>query len=342
MPVYYRPVPCTDPARPAAGALTLAGGWTWFDRAERLERGRAPEIVPLSEIPQDILAALTRPRPRIAGLDFSAPRLMGILNVTPDSFSDGGLYASCARAVAHGRAMAAAGADILDIGGESTRPGAQTIAAEQEIARTRPVIAGLRREIATPVSIDTRKAAVARAALTAGADMINDVAALTYDTGLKQLVAETSTPVCLMHAQGDPQTMQNDPRYEDVVLDVYDFLAERIADATTCGVPRHRIVIDPGIGFGKTLEHNLALLRRIGLFHALGCPVLLGASRKRFIGTIADVPEAAERVPGSLAVALAAASQGIQILRVHDIAQTRQALSLHMAVTAMPDEGPER
>ena len=258
--------------------------------------------------------------------------VMGILNVTPDSFSDGGRFLAAGDALAQARAMAA-GADILDIGGESTRPGAEPVAIEEEIARTAPVIAALRAGgMETPISIDTRKTAVAAAALEAGAQVVNDVAALTYDPALGPLAAARGAPVILMHHQGTPETMQADPRYDDVLLDVYDWLAERLAAALALGIPRDRIALDPGIGFGKTVQHNLALLRGLSLFHGLGCPVLLGASRKRFIGSIGGGAEAQARMPGSVAVALAGVAQGVQMIRVHDVAETRQALLLWQAI----------
>ena len=248
---------------------------------------------------------------------------MGILNVTPDSFSDGGRFLT--RDAARAQADAMARADILDIGGESTRPGAAYVSPEDEAARVVPVIEAL---AGRRLSIDTRKAAVAQAALDAGAALINDVSALTFDPAMARVVADSTAPVCLMHAQGTPDRMQDDPRYGDVVFDVYDALADRIAAARAADIALDRIVIDPGIGFGKTLEHNLALLRRIGLFHGLGVPVLLGASRKRFIGTLGDAPDAAARMPGTLAVTLAAVSQGIQMHRVHDVAEVAQGLAL--------------
>jgi dihydropteroate synthase len=235
-----------------------------------------------------------------------APRLMGILNVTPDSFSDGGRFAAPDVAVAHARAMADGGADILDIGGESTRPGAAEVPEAEEAARTAPVIAALRKGgLETPVSIDTRKAAVARAALAAGAGLVNDVAALTWDAGVAGVVAGSGAALCLMHAQGTPQTMQADPRYDDVTLDVYDFLEDRIRVAEAAGISRDRICIDPGIGFGKTQAHNLTLLRNISVFHGLGCAILLGVSRKRFIGTLSGEDRADRRGPGTIAVTLA-------------------------------------
>lgn len=326
---YYRPLPQVGPARPE-GALTLAGGWTWFSQVEVLSRTAAPRVCAAADLPGAALDALTAARPPVAGLALDAPRLMGILNVTPDSFSDGGRHFAKADAVAGAQAMR--GADIIDIGGESTRPGAATVPEDDEIARTVPVIGELRKAgLVQPISIDTRKARVAQAALDAGADLVNDVSGFTYDPGLAPLCAARGVPVCTMHAQGDPETMQDDPRYDDVLLDVFDVLAAQIDRLAGLGIARSAIVADPGIGFGKTLDHNLALLSRISLFHSLGVPILLGASRKRFIGTLGGGGDGAGRAPGSVAVALAAVAQGIQILRVHDVADTRQALTLWQA-----------
>jgi dihydropteroate synthase len=330
--LYLRPIAMTDAARPAA-ALTLAGGWCWFDRVEVLERGRAARLVPVGELSAEALAPLVTPRPAFGGLAMAQPRVMGILNVTPDSFSDGGLFLRPEAAVMQARRMAA-GADIIDIGGESTRPGAAEVAEADEVARTSPVIAALRAGgLDLPISIDTRKAAVTRAAFAAGASILNDVTALQFDPAMAGAAAALSAPVILMHSIATPETMQDDPRYDDVLLDVYDALAARLVAAEAAGIPRDRLAVDPGIGFGKTLEHNLALLNRLSLFHGLGVPVLLGASRKRFIGTIGAEAEAARRMPGSLAVALAGVAQGVQMIRVHDVAETRQALSLWQAVT---------
>lgn len=329
--LYHRPIPLTDPARPET-AVALAGGWCWFDRVEVLERGREPVLLPVSELSEKVRARLTAAR-HFGGMPLHEPRIMGILNITPDSFSDGGLFLRPEAALKQARQIAAA-ADILDIGGESTRPGAVEVAVEEEIARTAPVIAALRDGgLDGPISIDTRKAAVARAAGAAGAGIVNDVSALGFDAGMAAEVALSGAAVILMHAQGDPATMQADPQYDDVLLDVFDFLAARVALAESSGIPRDRIAVDPGIGFGKTLQHNLTLLNRLSLFHDLGLPVLLGASRKRFIGTIGAEAEAARRMPGSLAVALAGVAQGMQMIRVHDVAETRQALSLWQAVT---------
>lgn len=333
---YFRPIAQTDAVRPE-GALPLAGGWAWFSHAEHLTRAGSRGLVPAGGLPAAVARRLSRPRAVIAGLTMDRPRLMGILNVTPDSFSDGGRFDRPEAALAHARAMVEAGAEILDIGGESTRPGAAEVGVEEEIARTAPVIRALRQSgVLTPVSIDTRKAPVARAALHAGARFVNDVAALSYDPKVASEVVEAGVPLCLMHAQGTPATMQSDPRYADVLLDVYDFLEAAVARAEAAGIPRDRIVIDPGIGFGKTAQHNLTLLRGLSLFHQTGCVILLGASRKRFIGTYgggAAASEADKRVPGTLAVTIAALQQGVQIHRLHDMVEAKQALRLWQAVT---------
>lgn len=321
----------TDAARPRA-ALPLAGGRCWFTVVEVLERGRAPELVPARDLPPEVQDRLSRPRAPLAGLALDRPRIMGILNITPDSFSDGGQFFDPVAAQAQGQRMAVEGADLIDIGGESTRPGAVEVPEGEERTRTAPVIAALR-GLGLPLSIDTRKAGVARSALEAGAAIVNDVAALSFDPALAGVVAEARVPVILMHAQGTPATMQDDPHYDDVLLDVFAFLAARVTAAEAAGIPRDRIVVDPGIGFGKTVAHNLTLLRGLSAFHDLGCAVLLGASRKGFIGKVAGASRADDRVPGSMAVALAAAAQGVQILRVHDVAETRQALALWRAVT---------
>ncbi|HBB85499.1 MAG TPA: dihydropteroate synthase [Sulfitobacter sp.] len=330
---YFRPLVQIDPARPE-GAMSLAGGWGWFSHVEVLSRARAAKVISAADLPKSALDALTTTRAPIAGLALDRPRVMGILNATPDSFSDGGRHADPQVAVEAGMAMRAAGVDMLDVGGESTRPGADTVPEGEEIDRIVPVIAGLRAAGTGAISIDTRKAAVAEAAVGAGADLVNDVAALTFDPALAPFCAARELPVCVMHAQGDPAIMQRDPRYDDVVLDVYNYLADRIAALEAQGIARHNIIADPGIGFGKTLEHNLALLARLSLFHSLGVPILLGASRKRFIGTIGGGEAGADRAPGSIAVALAALSHGVQFLRVHDVAQTIQAIALYRAAMA--------
>lgn len=271
--------------------------------------------------------------PPIAGIPLDRPQVMGILNVTPDSFSDGGRHAGDpARAAEAGLAMVAAGAAILDVGGESTRPGAKAVPVEEEIARVVPVIARLAKAGAK-VSIDTRKAAVMAAALDAGAVMVNDVSALTYDPGALALVAARGCPVVLMHHQGSPETMQANPVYADVLGEVQDWLAARIAICEAAGIDRANILVDPGIGFGKTLAHNLALIRGLSRFHDLGCALVLGASRKRLIGAMTGEVPVERRLGGSIALALAGAGQNVQFLRVHDVEETVQALRVWAALS---------
>ncbi|MCU0827271.1 MAG: dihydropteroate synthase [Tabrizicola sp.] len=337
---YFRPIAMTDAARPAQ-ALPLAGGWCWFDRVQVLSRKAAPRTVPVTEVPDDVLERLTSEREDFAGQSMDRPRLMGILNVTPDSFSDGGKYRTQDAAVRQGRDIAKL-AEFLDIGGESTRPGAQEVPVADEIARTVPVIEALRAGgMRGPISIDTRKSLVAASAARAGATLVNDVSGLAFDKAMGPFVAKERLPLVLMHSQGLPTTMQDSPSYADVLLDVYDELDARLARADALGIDRSMIAIDPGIGFGKTAAHNLALIRGLSLFHGLGCPILLGASRKRFIGSIGRVETPAARMPGSLAIALAGFAQGVQITRVHDVAETRQALLLWQAMQADETEVTE-
>jgi dihydropteroate synthase len=328
-PLLHWPAPRTDLPRGAEARALAGSAHVWFDGVRAIDRRRDR-----AEPAPDAVERLSAARSVLPGLPADRPLVMGIVNLTPDSFSDGGETPDRPSAVARARAMVAAGADILDIGGESTRPGAEDVPVADEIARTAPVIAELRAAgIRTPISIDTRKAAVAEAALREGADMVNDVAALTHDPELGPLVAEAGVPLCLMHAQGTPQTMQANPHYGDVLIEVRLWLAERMAAAEACGIARTRLIVDPGIGFGKTLGHNVTLLKGLSLLHDLGAPVLLGASRKRFIGTLSGVAEPGARVAGSLAVALHAAAQGAHVLRVHDVAETVQALALWRALT---------
>lgn len=330
--LYFRPIASVDPARPE-GALPLAGGPAWFSSLERLERGGKSEILPATEVPETVLRSLSARRAPVAGLSLERPRLMGILNVTPDSFSDGGSLRGAA-AVARARALARNGADILDVGGESTRPGAAPVSSGEELGRTIPLVNALSASgFPLPLSIDTRKADVARAALNAGARIVNDVSALRHDSEMASVVIESGAAVILVHARGEPRNMQDDPHYGNVLLDVYDHLAERVEICERKGIARARIMVDPGIGFGKTQAHNLALIRGLSLFHGLGCAILLGVSRKGFIGAIGDEPRAQRRAPGSIALALAGLRQGVQMLRVHDISETRQAVRLWQAVS---------
>ncbi|MFA7262369.1 MAG: dihydropteroate synthase [Caulobacter sp.] len=262
-----------------------------------------------------------------------SPRVMGIVNVTPDSFSDGGRYLGHDAALAHARRLIAEGADILDIGGESTRPGAAPVPEAEELTRVIPLITAVRAESAIPVSIDTLKPAVARAAVAAGATIWNDVTALRGAPDAPAVAAELGCEVVLMHMLGEPGTMQNAPRYDDVVGEVEAFLLARAEVAMSAGVARDRIWLDPGIGFGKTLDHNLALLRALPRLVALGFPVLLGASRKRFIAALdPGAKDPGDRLGGSLAVALAGARAGVAAVRVHDVAETVQALRVQAAI----------
>ena len=320
----------------------LAGGLNWFAAVEMLtvdgHRRTASELVAIEGIEQRLdddaarqWQALTATRPpldlagRVVRLD--QPQVMGILNVTPDSFSDGGQFADSAGAVSAGVEMSSAGAAIIDVGGESTRPGAKPVWEGDEIERVVPVVTGLAASGAA-VSIDTRKAEVMSAALTAGAQMVNDVSALTFDQRSAEVVAAAKAPVVLMHHQGAPEDMQQDPRYDDVSVEVYLWLEERIAAAEAAGIARSRILLDPGFGFGKTVAHNLELMNGLALLHSLGCPLVLGASRKRTIGALSGEAPADRRLGGSIAFALKAVEQGVQVVRVHDVAETVQALKV--------------
>ena len=256
---------------------------------------------------------------------------MGVVNVTPDSFSDGGETPDAEAAIARGRAMIAAGADIIDVGGESTRPGAAPLDPAEEQSRIVPVIRALAADGAV-VSADTRHAAVMAAAVAAGARIVNDVSALSAEPGSLAGAAQSGAHVILMHMKGDPRTMQDDPRYDDVVAEVAAYLAERIEACVRAGIPRAKIAVDPGIGFGKTVAHNVALIANLGRLKELGCPVVLGVSRKSFIGKLSRNEPPQERLAGSLAAALAGIARGADIVRVHDVAETRQALAVWRAV----------
>jgi dihydropteroate synthase len=306
----------TTEAGMSGRATTLAAGRRWAVAAGAAERFAAQ------------LDALTGPRSRWAGLELEAPRIMGIVNVTPDSFSDGGAHGGTADAIAHGKALLASGADFLDIGGESVRPGAAPVDAAEEIRRVEPVIRGLA-NLGALLSIDTRHADTMQAALAAGARIINDVTALTGDPASMAVAARTGAPLILMHMRGEPPTMQDAPAYECAPLDVLDYLTDRIAACDAAGIPRSRIVVDPGIGFGKRLRHNLQTLAHLSLLHLTGCPVLLGASRKSLISSSVH-PRIAprDRLPSSLVAAVGALDQGVQILRVHDVDETWQTIEV--------------
>jgi dihydropteroate synthase len=265
--------------------------------------------------------------------------VMGIVNVTPDSFTDGGMYLTTDDAVRHGARLVDEGADVLDVGGESTRPGAEPVDVDEELRRVIPVIEGLTEiQQTTPISIDTRKPEVARAALEAGARIVNDVTA-SRDGAMLEAVADTGAGIVLMHMLGEPQTMQDDPRYEDVVAEVHEFLRERIEAAVFAGIAEERVCVDPGIGFGKNVEHNLALLRSVSALRLLGAAVMVGASRKRFIGVLTGAEDPADRLEGSIAAAVLAASLGADVVRVHDVAPTVRALRVADAIVREPSGG---
>ena len=320
----------------------LAGGLNWFGLVELIEveggKRVSTEIVPVEGIEgrlDESMAAdwarITAPRAALAlgerTIRLDQPKVMGIINTTPDSFSDGGSYADATSAAEAGAQMAAEGAAILDVGGESTRPGAATVWEGDEIERVLPVVQRLAAS-GNAVSIDTRKSGVMSAAIGGGAKLVNDVSALTWDEQSASVVAKAGLPVVLMHHQGDPQTMQKDPRYDDVLVEVYLWLEGRIEAAEMAGIAREKILVDPGIGFGKTVAHNLELINGLALLHGLGCPIVFGASRKRMIGALAGEAPADQRLPGSLALALKAVEQGAQIIRVHDVPETVQALKV--------------
>src|SRR5690242_3355363 len=318
----------------------LAGGLNWFAAVELIgidgRKRVSSELAPVERIESrfddDMAAqwkALTMPRPPLQlgerTIRLDQPQVMGIVNATPDSFSDGGQFADAAAAAEAGHDMAGQGAAIIDVGGESTRPGAKLVWEGDEIERIVPVI----RQLAAggvAVSADTRKSEVMTAALEAGARMINDVSALTYDGRSAGVIAGAGIPVVLMHHQGAPETMQDDPRYDDVVVEVYLWLEERIAAAEAAGIARDRILVDPGFGFGKRVSHNLEVMNGLALLHSLGVPLVVGASRKRTIGALSGEAPADKRLGGSIAFALKAVEQGVQIVRVHDVFETVQAL----------------
>ena len=310
-------------------------------------RGEAPVVADLAEIESwarevggelafriaETLLRLSAPRPPFAGLTLDRPHVMGIVNVTPDSFSDGGQHLDPTLAAAHAERLAAEGAALIDVGGESTRPGAAPVTPQEERERVGPVLRRLQ-ALAVPRSIDTRHASVMAAAHRLGATVINDVTALSFDPDALATAAQTGAAVVLMHSRGTPDTMNQLARYDDVALDVYDALAERIEAAVAAGIPRARLAVDPGLGFAKTAEQSAALLRRLALFHGLGVALLAGASRKSFIGRLAG-GEADARLGGSLAAALWAAGEGAQLLRVHDVRETVQALALWRAIAGL-------
>jgi dihydropteroate synthase len=345
MQLYLRPTAFVDGPYDAPGvAAQLAGGLCWFSKVQVIgQRGGkrvASTLVDVADMPgvlqrlpalAPIWQALTRARALLAlgtqTLRFDHPQLMGVLNITPDSFSDGGAYMSAADALAQASLITKAGAALIDVGAESTRPGAKPVSAAEERTRLEPVLAPLC-ALGTPVSLDTRKAEVMHYGLQNGVALINDVSALTFDAQSLGVIKAADCPVVLMHMQGEPGSMLNNPSYEDVLLEVYDYLAARIDACVAAGIARDKIIIDPGIGFGKHLRHNLDLINGLSLLHGLGCPILLGVSRKRMIGALSQEEDTEDRLAGSLALAQAGLAQGVQLLRVHDVAAHAQMLKV--------------
>jgi dihydropteroate synthase len=339
--VYLRPIDLA----PDRGVRALAGGGLKFARCEVILRGGPRIIADLPEIETwareigpplafrvaETLIRLSANRPPFAGVAMDRTRVMGIVNVTPDSFSDGGQHETPDAAAAHAERLIGEGAEWIDIGGESTRPGGAPVTAEAERERVMPVLRRLQRN-AVPRSIDTRHALVMSAATRLGASIINDVTALAHDPDALAVAASSGCAVVLAHSRGTPDTMQSLAQYDDVLLDVYDALENRIEACLAAGITRPRIVIDPGLGFAKLPAHNMAILNGLTLFHGLGVPVLVGASRKSFIPALAGAAPPDRRLGGSLAAALAAAARGAQILRVHDVADTVQALAIWRAI----------
>ncbi len=359
---YLRPLGMLSGAAAADGvgrghALWLAGGPLAFALVEVLARSDAMPadvertVLPVAgllslferdfeaaEVMRPVLDQITAARPPWAGLTMDRPRVMGVVNVTPDSFSDGGRFLEAEDAIAQARALEAGGADILDIGGESTRPGSLPVSSDQEVARVLPVLQALSNGAAVR-SIDSRRAETVGAALEAGAEIVNDVTALEADPDSMALVSGSGAAIVLMHMQGVPQSMQDNPTYANAPLDIYDYLADRIAACEAAGIGRWRIAVDPGIGFGKALTDNVELFDHLALFHGLGCPILLGASRKSFIARLSRGEPVEERLAGSLASAQAGLAQGVQILRVHDVAETVQAMAIVQAIAGWPSRG---
>jgi dihydropteroate synthase len=341
--MYFEPLGIVSGAAAADAlatgmALPLAGGPLAFAAVATHARDAPPRFQSIVELDAANLAPLTVPRPIWAGIDLGRPRLMGVVNVTPDSFSDGGAFLDPGAAVAHGLALAAAGADIIDVGGESARPGAEATDEAEERRRVLPVVKALS-DAGLLVSIDSRRAGVMSAALDAGARILNDISALEGPSSLA-VAQRAQVPVVLMHMRGEPRTMQQAARYDHVLLDVFDYLGARLKACGDAGIPPQRIALDPGLGFAKTADHNLSILGHLALFHGLGCPIVVGASRKSFIGRLSGGVAAPDRLGGSLAAALAAVARGAQLVRVHDVRETAQALAIWQAIAAHPEPEP--
>ena len=318
----------------------IAGGHVWFSHASVIEPGAGKrELVSYGDLAassdaelKTALARIEEPRADILSLSMSEPQIMGIVNVTPDSFSDGGEFNTVERAIAQGQVLVEQGAALLDVGGESTRPGSDPVDVDQELARVLPVVNGLN-GAGVPISCDTRKARVMEAASFAGAGIIDDVSSLNYDPEARVTASRLQAPVILMHSKGEPKVMQNAPDYEDVCLEVFATLEADILLCEEAGIPRSRIIADPGIGFGKTFDHNLELLHELAMFHGLGVPLMLGASRKGFLGALTGVENAGERAVGSVSAALSGLGTGVQFFRVHDVKETAEAFAVWRGIS---------
>ena len=328
---YFRPIVRTGSPR-SKNSIFLAETNYWISEAEEIKFGETTKLTSINDVPDWWKKRWMKKRSDIVGMEFGFPKLMGILNVTPDSFSDGGQHVKLEAALNQAKFMEENGVDIIDIGGESTRPGALTVPILEEIRRIEPVIEGIAARSKIPISIDTRKWEVASAARRAGASMVNDVSGFTFDPRLLLHCSKYKLPVCVMHMQGSPEDMQNNPKYENILIEVFDFLENQISKLVQAGISKDHIIADVGIGFGKNLGHNLTLIKNISLFHGLGVPILLGVSRKSIISNVAKVEKLSDRVYGSVSLAIGALGQGVQIFRVHDVAETKQAFDLWVAV----------
>ncbi len=307
----------------------LGGTKVRFDSFKIVQRGKPSEIIPATEAPKEVLEAFIKRRSSALGLDFNKINIMGVLNVTPDSFYDGKENFEDSDFIKKGLDLINSGLDIIDVGGESTRPGAKELSVHAEKKRVSEVIRIIKKTFPKIIiSIDTRKSEVAKAALKAGASIINDVSGLTFDRKILSVAAEFGAGICIMHSKGLPENMQNQPSYENVLLDIYDFFEEKLNQVSKAGISEERIIIDPGIGFGKSLSHNKTLIKSLSFFHGLGFPVMVGLSRKSFIGEIVKELDPAKRLGGSLAALLTAISRGAHLVRVHDVSESKQAIEV--------------
>ena len=307
----------------------IQGGTTVFNSFRVIQRNKKPRVISTSEVKEEFLDRFTSKPGSLLGLSFETPAVMGILNVTPDSFYDGEKFFTEKQFVEKGLHLLKIGCTVLDIGGESTRPGAKEVSSTIEIERIMGVIEKIKNSVPSAIiSVDTRKSMVAEKALQAGATIVNDISAGSFDKKMFEVVAKHRAGICLMHSRGIPENMQNMPYYDDILLDIYDYFEEKIAEAQSKGIPREKIVIDPGIGFGKKFHHNLEIINKISLFLGLGLPVMIGVSRKSFIGEIISKRDPSERLTGSVVAMLASLNRGVNIVRVHDVKEAADAIKV--------------